>query len=214
MAGSIIISASMASASKVQHGVFLGKFLVKSTATDADLASDLTSDIQQKRDLFDQKIPELAASSAKLTRQFKELESRRKSLKPNDLAAVEKFNALAASNQADNAKAKALQIGIATAQEELNQLLADRSKLRPVASAGRSGSPQRTVMYATSRCGACIAAKLYFAQKGISYNELDLEQSSTAREEFQRLGGRGVPLILIGEKRLEGFSAQAIEALL
>lgn len=64
LAGSIIISASMASASKVQHGVFLGKFLVKSTATDADLASDLTSDIQQKRDLFDQKIPELAASSA------------------------------------------------------------------------------------------------------------------------------------------------------
>lgn len=130
------------------------------------------------------------------------------------MAAVEKFNAQAASYQADNAKAKALQIGIATAQEELNQLLADRSKLRPVASAGRSGSPQHIVMYTTSRCGACIAAKQYFAQKGISYNELDLEQSSTAREEFQRLGGRGVPLILIGEKRLEGFSAQAIEALL
>ena len=48
------------------------------------------------------------------------------------MAAVEKFNAQAASYQADNAKAKALQIGIATAQEELNQLLADRSKLRPL----------------------------------------------------------------------------------
>ena len=65
-------------------------------------------------------------------------------------------------------------------------------------------------MYSTKWCGFCKKAKAYFIQKGIAYSERDIEISPQAQEEYQRYGGGGVPLILIGNKqgtqRLSGFS--------
>jgi glutaredoxin len=70
------------------------------------------------------------------------------------------------------------------------------------------------VMYATSWCPYCAQARAYFGRKGITYTEYDIEKSATAKAEFRRLGGRGVPLILVGREKMSGFSEQGMDALL
>jgi len=70
------------------------------------------------------------------------------------------------------------------------------------------------VMYATSWCPYCAKARAYFGRKGIAYTEYDVEKSPTANAEFKRLGGRGVPLILVGREKMSGFSEEGFDTLL
>ena len=69
------------------------------------------------------------------------------------------------------------------------------------------------VMYATSWCGYCRQAREYFRAKGIEYTEYDIETNRIANMEHKDLGGRGVPLILVGKKRMSGFSPAGFEAI-
>ena len=70
------------------------------------------------------------------------------------------------------------------------------------------------VMYSTQWCPYCRKARAYFERRKITYVEYDIEASAQNLAQFQALNGHGVPLILVGDKRLQGFSAQAFEALL
>lgn len=89
-------------------------------------------------------------------------------------------------------------------------------KVEPLA-AGQSRSsatkPGEVVLYSTAWCGYCKKAKRYFADQGIAYTEYDIERDGAAHAEFKRLGGRGVPLILVGNKKMSGFSAEGFESL-
>ncbi len=67
------------------------------------------------------------------------------------------------------------------------------------------------VMFSTTWCGVCKRAKEYFNAKGIAFTEYDVEKSDTGRTEYKRLNGRGVPIILVGDRRMDGFSAQQFE---
>ena len=49
---------------------------------------------------------------------------------------------------------------------------------------------------------------------GITYSEYDVEQSEIDRQEFRRLQGKGVPIILVGKQRMDGFSASKIKRML
>jgi glutaredoxin len=69
-------------------------------------------------------------------------------------------------------------------------------------------------MYATSWCPYCAKAREYFARSGIVYVEHDIERSASARAEFRRMGGRGVPLIVVGREKMDGFSEQGFEDML
>lgn len=69
------------------------------------------------------------------------------------------------------------------------------------------------VMYSASWCGVCKRAAAYFRDKGIPFTEYDVEQSAKGRADFKRLGGRGVPIILVGKARMNGFSAANFEQL-
>jgi glutaredoxin len=69
-------------------------------------------------------------------------------------------------------------------------------------------------MFSTSWCPHCKRAKAYFAQKGVSYREVDIEASDEGRREFGEYGGKGVPLIIVGERRMRGFDAAAMDRLL
>src|SRR5262245_1571727 len=53
-------------------------------------------------------------------------------------------------------------------------------------------------LYATDWCGYCRQARAYLASRGVRYTELDIEKSPAARAEYQALGARGVPVILVG----------------
>lgn len=64
----------------------------------------------------------------------------------------------------------------------------------------------QVVMYATQRCGYCAKARRYFSENNIDYIEKDIDISIAARQEFDRAGGRGVPLIFVGKYKITGFN--------
>ena len=76
------------------------------------------------------------------------------------------------------------------------------------------GRRSGVVMYGTSSCGYCRAARNYLNARGVPYTDIDVESSDAARAEFQRLGGRGVPVILVGNQRMDGFSAERLGQML
>lgn len=69
------------------------------------------------------------------------------------------------------------------------------------------------VVYSAAWCPACKKAKSYLQAKNIPYTEYDVERSTQGRRDYQRLNGRGVPLILVGESRMTGFSSTLFEQL-
>lgn len=66
------------------------------------------------------------------------------------------------------------------------------------------------VMYSRAGCGYCAKARRYFASRGIGYREKDIERYAQSRAEFERLGGRGVPLFVINGQVSNGFSESAM----
>jgi glutaredoxin len=66
----------------------------------------------------------------------------------------------------------------------------------------------------TTWCGVCKQAKTYFTSKGIYFSEYDVETSEIGRQEFKRLEGKGVPIILVGKQRMDGFSSSKLDKML
>jgi glutaredoxin len=60
-------------------------------------------------------------------------------------------------------------------------------------------------IFTTDSCTYCAAVKQFLDQKKVAYTEFNLDRSEKARQVFGMLGGRGVPLIIVGESRLVGF---------
>jgi len=84
---------------------------------------------------------------------------------------------------------------------------------KPPAEKERLASSATITMYATEWCPHCRHARNYFNEKGIHFTEINVETSEAGRKEYKELGGRGVPLILVGNKLMRGFSEQRFEAL-
>ena len=87
-----------------------------------------------------------------------------------------------------------------TSSEFLDQRDADRREK------ARLNRP-RVVMYSAVWCGVCKRARQYFKAKKIPFKEYDVETSEKGKNDFARMKGRGVPVILIGKKRMNGFDA-------
>ena len=91
--------------------------------------------------------------------------------------------------------------------------MSDAPAQAPARSAAAAARPQVT-MFATSWCPYCRKAREYFAANNIPYVELDVEKSEEAKQRYRVLGGKGVPVILVGEQRLNGYSEQRLAQLL
>ena len=74
-------------------------------------------------------------------------------------------------------------------------------------------SNDKIIMYSATWCGVCKTAKKYFKSQGIPFKEYDVEKSAKGRKDFNRLRGRGVPIILIGKQRMDGFDRSYFERL-
>lgn len=72
----------------------------------------------------------------------------------------------------------------------------------------------RVVIYTTQRCGYCVRAKQHLAQRGIDYDERDVERSAEHRKEFRALGGNGVPLIRVGDQVMKGYRKSNLDKML
>jgi glutaredoxin len=72
----------------------------------------------------------------------------------------------------------------------------------------------RITVFTSDHCSHCQRAKTFLREQGIPFRELNVQHSRKARQQFQRLKARGLPVILVGEKRLDGFQAATLRKLL
>ncbi len=76
--------------------------------------------------------------------------------------------------------------------------------------ANANGQPS-VVFFSATWCGYCTATRNFFNQNGIAYTELDIESSAAGAEGYEKLGGGGIPLILIGNEKLRGFNGSLLQ---
>ncbi len=69
-------------------------------------------------------------------------------------------------------------------------------------------------IFTTDSCTYCAAAKRFLADKNVPYTEFNLDHSEKARQVFGMLNGRGVPLILVGKQRLNGYDPGTLSKML
>lgn len=74
--------------------------------------------------------------------------------------------------------------------------------------------PKRVVLYSASWCRVCDRARHYLVERKIPFTEYDVEATKQGQRDFLAMGGKGVPIILVGRQRFEGFSPEALEAAL
>jgi glutaredoxin 3 len=61
-------------------------------------------------------------------------------------------------------------------------------------------------MYTTRVCPFCVMAKRLLTSKGVSYEEIRVDESPGVREEMMRISGRRtVPQIFVGDTHVGGF---------
>jgi glutaredoxin-like YruB-family protein len=69
-------------------------------------------------------------------------------------------------------------------------------------------------IYVTEWCGYCKKAIAYMRSRNIPFVAYDIEKDSSAKQRHADLGGRGVPLIIIGNNKMSGFSPETLESYL
>ena len=61
-------------------------------------------------------------------------------------------------------------------------------------------------IYSSNWWGSCIAAKKLLDDKGLSYEEINIEEKGMSRDNLMKLtGGYTVPQIIINNKSIGGF---------
>ena len=70
---------------------------------------------------------------------------------------------------------------------------------------------KNVVMYSTAWCGYCKKARKYFKKNNIPYTDYDIEKDAKANMRYKKMGATGIPVILVGKKRMNGFSAEGFE---
>lgn len=69
------------------------------------------------------------------------------------------------------------------------------------------------VIFTAVWCGYCTRAKSYLAEKRITYQEYDIDTPNGMRAYVEAGGGRGVPVMLWNNQKVQGFSRPAYDAL-
>lgn len=65
-------------------------------------------------------------------------------------------------------------------------------------------------VFVTSWCGYCKKMERFLTEKGIEYIRYDIEKDEAAAREYRQIGGRGVPVVRIGDSLIHGFNPEAV----
>ena len=71
---------------------------------------------------------------------------------------------------------------------------------------------QDVLLYSTSWCPYCRKARTFLERANIPYQELDVEKSAIAYQQYEKISGRGVPVLHIGDKIIQGYNPEAMRA--
>ena len=72
----------------------------------------------------------------------------------------------------------------------------------------------KVTLYSTRQCPNCRQAKAFLQKHKVRFMEFDVERNQRAFKEFHRLGARGVPVIMVGKTRVDGFNAKKLQQVL
>jgi mycoredoxin len=72
-------------------------------------------------------------------------------------------------------------------------------------------SQGKVTLYATDWCPYCEKTRALLEKKHIPYKEYNIETSEEGREQYQRLAGKGVPVLLIAGEVMRGYNEKSIE---
>ncbi len=70
------------------------------------------------------------------------------------------------------------------------------------------------VLLSTAWCGYCRKLRGDLADWGVAYDELDVESSESGRRAYAMVGGRGVPILLVGDEVVHGYAPQRTRQLI
>ena len=65
----------------------------------------------------------------------------------------------------------------------------------------------KVTVFGFDACPYCRRLEAYLRAEGIDYVNMDVANNPAAKREFQRLGGGGVPLTIVGTESVRGFDA-------
>ena len=66
-------------------------------------------------------------------------------------------------------------------------------------------APGGTTLFSATWCGYCKLAKAYLQRNGVSYRNIDID-AVDGRAMFISAGGRGIPLLFVGNRAIRGFT--------
>jgi glutaredoxin len=75
-------------------------------------------------------------------------------------------------------------------------------------------SKSSVVLYETDSCPYCIKARRFLKSNHVDYKSRNVGKNKSAQKEFKKLGGRGVPMILVDDKRLTGWNQSKLRRML
>jgi glutaredoxin len=70
-------------------------------------------------------------------------------------------------------------------------------------------APSRPVLFMSSTCPYCRKAVAYLDSEHIAYDKVVIDTSATGREQFDRLGLPGVPVMVTKSVRIFGYKPDA-----
>ncbi|MEO6687735.1 MAG: glutaredoxin family protein [Dokdonella sp.] len=77
---------------------------------------------------------------------------------------------------------------------------------------GATAHANDVIMYATRDCPYCAKTREYLTEKGVQWEERDIETSPQAAAEWKAKGGVGTPLVLINGEQIQGFDKEKLDA--
>ncbi len=89
-----------------------------------------------------------------------------------------------------------------------------KSRHGAVANSTQSSLQPEVILYGTTWCGYCAAAREFFDANGIRYTEYDTEKTTEGYEGHRKLGGGGVPLIVVGGDVMHGYNEAGLRQVL
>lgn len=79
---------------------------------------------------------------------------------------------------------------------------------------GPTAFDRQVRLYTATWCGYCRQARAYLDSRRIPYEDIDVESSERGRRQYAQLGGAGVPIILVGRQRMDGYEQDELKRML